>query len=322
MKVVWMFSGQGSQYFNMGRDLYDKLPLFREEMQQCEAAFKELTGRSLLEQIFPGTSLQRSPEFTEITFTHPGLFCLQFALAQTVLRIGFRPDLILGYSLGEIVAHTIAGGVDFKPALQAVIHQATLLKELAPPGAMLAVLASTEIIRANPTAFRDVSVAAENFNGHFVLSGIPEAIRSVSEHLRSNQVAHQLLPVGFGFHSAMIEPIEQPLKAKLLGLRKRPLDVPVLSTSLCRQVSEFCPDLIWEVVRKPVRLQETVATIPNPTEFVYLDLGPSGTMATFLKYLLPRDKTPAIYTIITPYNRAVENLAKVESALLNRSERP
>src|SRR5690349_3091584 len=102
-RTVWMFSGQGSQYFRMGRDLYDTDPAFREAMSQCDRHLKVLMGESILDVIYHGSESRASVEFDNILHTHPALFCVQYSLAQTLLRRNLKPDLLLGYSLGEFV---------------------------------------------------------------------------------------------------------------------------------------------------------------------------------------------------------------------------
>src|SRR5262245_66635581 len=103
-KLVWMFSGQGSQYYRMGLDLYQEDPLFRQEIHRCDESVKRLLGTSLTEIIFPKHTTDRFADFSRTLYTHPALFCIQYSLSQALLRRNVRPALLLGYSLGEIVA--------------------------------------------------------------------------------------------------------------------------------------------------------------------------------------------------------------------------
>jgi acyl transferase domain-containing protein len=310
-KVIWMFSGQGSQYFDMGRDLFEADSLFREAMCASDAHCRRLLGYSLLDVVFPPQPKPLSEVFDHLPHTHPALFCIQYSLAQALLQRGFTPDMALGYSLGEIVAWTVSGALPFAEALGLVVDQADALMRYAPPGGMLAVLAGLEILRSSP-AFDEVSIAACNFCGHFVLSGGRTEIDRVERRLRDLEVTHQRLAVNVGFHSPSMDAAEGPLRALAGRVRARRPAFPVISSASGQTLEQIPDDFFWNFVRQPVRFDDTIQRIG---EAAFVDLGPSGTLATFLKYVLPREQHSQIYPILTPFRQAEENLRRVEREL-------
>ena len=183
-KIVWMFSGQGSQYFNMGRGLYESDPVFRDVMNRCDEVVRRLRGESLLDVIYRPNDKDRFTDFVELRHTHPALFAVQYSLAQTLLHRGMKPDLLLGYSLGEIVAAAVGGALPMEAALESLLDQARLLTASAEPGAMLALLASPEIWSPRDPLYAETWVAARNAPQHFVLSGPPAAIDRIQQLAR------------------------------------------------------------------------------------------------------------------------------------------
>jgi bacillaene synthase trans-acting acyltransferase len=313
-KVIWMFSGQGSQYFDMGRDLFDADSLFREAMQACDAHCRRLLGYSILEIVYPQQKTSEPRVFDHLPHTHPALFCIQYSLAQALLQRGLKPDMVLGYSLGELVALTVAGAVRFTEALELVVDQAEMLARSAPPGGMLAVMAGPEIFGSS-MAFEGLSVAAYNFRKHFVLSGGRTEIERVQRHFQRLEVTVQRLPVNLGFHSPCMDVVEGPLRTMASRVRVRRPAFPVVSLAY-GEILEDVPDaFLWKVVRQPVRFEETISRIECNGEFQFVDVGPAGTLATFLKYVLTREQHSHIFPILTPFRQSEENLRRVEWAL-------
>lgn len=319
-RVVWMFSGQGSQYFNMGRDLYDADAEFRAQLRRCDDAYRALAGRSLLEEIFPRDAQAAKGEFADLRLTHPALFCIQYSLAQALLRRGLRPDMLLGYSLGEIVAAAVAGVAPFEELLGAVVQQAEVLAREASGGAMLAVLAAPSVGEGNPN-FAGTWVAARNFATHFVLSGPLAAIERAERELRAREISVQRLPVPVAFHCPAMDVVEMRIRDILGPLALREPAWPLVSVSRVDVLTRVSSEFFWQVVRQPVRFDETVSWLETRGAHAYVDLGPSGTLATFLKYALPRGGASAVYPVMTYYNRAGENLRRLEQAMAGQGER-
>lgn len=322
-QVVWMFSGQGSQYFNMGRDLYDADAEFRAQMRRCDEAYRTIAGGSLLEVIYPADPRMAKGEFAELRLTHPALFCIQYSLAQTLLKRGWQPDLLLGYSLGEIVAAAVAGAASFEELLGAVVQQAEVLAREAQGGAMLAVLTVPSVVETGNPSFAGTWVAARNFASHFVLSGPVGAIERAERELRAREISVQRLPVPVAFHCPAMDVVETRIREIVGRVALREPRWPLVSVSRMEVLARISPEFFWQVVRQPVRFDETVSWLEARGPHAYVDLGPSGTLATFLKYALPRGaaSASAVYPIMTYYNRAGENLRRLEDAMAGRGER-
>lgn len=310
--VIWMFSGQGSQYFNMGRDLYESDSVFRDWMNRCDAVVRRSRHTSLLDAIYRPADRSLSSDFINLLETHPALFSIQYSLAKTLLSRGMKPNLMLGYSLGEIVALAVGNALPLEASLEAVLGQADLFATTARPGAMLAVLAPSVTWDPHAPLFANTWLAASNTPEHFVVSGAPGAIDQLQRQLQSREILYYRLPVSVAFHSPLLDSLETLFHEKLGALHLEELAYPLVSTAFMSQMTHLPSRFCWEVIRRPVRFQDSIARLEGMGPAIYVDLGPSGTLAGFLKSLLRPGSSSSVHPIMTPFNRGGETLRRIE----------
>lgn len=311
--VIWMFSGQGSQYYDMGGDLYDSDPVFRGTMNCCDEILRPLIGASLVEIVYQQREDRFAP-FDRVLFTNPAICCLQYSMAQVLLKRGLRPDFALGYSIGELSACAVAGVLSLEDCLRAVVRLAELLESDVPEGNMLAVLGSPRLVERAPASFQGASVAADNFPTHFVLSGDPSAISRARTELAASKTSVDVLPVRHAFHSPHMDGIEQAFKEYLGSLRLVRPAVRLIS-STHGLIEQITPDSIWDTIRQPVEFRNTIEALERGRSYLYVDLGPSGTLGTFVKYNLVRDCDSVIAPTVTRFRRAAENVHGLEAMI-------
>src|SRR5271166_3677564 len=165
--VVFMFTGQGSQYPGMGRDLYETQPVFRRELEKCAEILKPLLDKSVLEVLFANggeaKGENRSPHLLDETrYTQPALFALEYALAAMWRSWGVEPVAVLGHSVGEYVAACVAGLFSLEDGLRLIAERGRLTRELAPNGAMLALVATAQRAERMIASHDRVALAAVN----------------------------------------------------------------------------------------------------------------------------------------------------------------
>lgn len=313
-KIVFMFSGQGSHCYQMGRALYDGVPRFRERMDYMDATVRALTGSSVLAALYD-EGRKRDDLFDRILLTHPAIFMVECALAKTLIASGLRPDMVCGASLGTFAAAVVAGGVRLEDALTVVIRQARLLEEYCEQGAMYAVLGEPTLYQSSGLA-RWSELAGTNFGAHFVVSTTRAHVHDVERTLRETGVTHQKLAVSFPFHSRWIEAIEAPFLMELRSLRIKQLEIPLACCARGAVLEELSAHHLWRVTREPVRFHQTIEHLEEEGAHLYVDVGPSGTLATFVKYLLPNEARSEVRIILSPFGQDMQNLA----ALLGTSD--
>lgn len=308
-RVVWMFSGQGSQYPGMGRELYEQEPVFRAALEECDRLARPRLHASLADQLYGGTA---AAEMEDTRLTHPAIFAIQYATARLLQSRGLRPDLLLGYSLGELVAHVVAEAIPLAAALELVQQHADLVESSTPPGGMLAVLATPDSLRSSLAETPGVWLAAHNFANHCVVSGTTAGIAALQRRLEASQVTVLRLPVRRAFHTPLMDPVAPPFRHALARLRIEPPRVRCVSATA---VELSGPDRLWRATREPVEFLRAVRRLDDehPGGLAYIDLGPSGTLATFVKYVRPRPES-ACFPILTPWGGAMKNLRALEAA--------
>lgn len=306
MQTVLMFSGQGTQYFQMGRELFDRNPTFHQWMVRLDSIARELTGTSPLQTLY-GVG-QKTDVFDRTAATHPAIFMVQYSLAQCVMEAGIMPDMVLGASLGSFAAATVAGSMEVDDAFRAVIEQATALEACSERGGMVAILADPALFAEDFLCKRS-ELAGVNFSSHFVISARQAEIPVIEAELRRRSVTFQRLPVSFAFHSPWIDAARAPFAAAMRSIRRTRLRLPFVCCEQASIVSDLPDDYFWRAVRRPIRFQEVAARLERNGAHRYIDVGASGTLATFLKYALPASSTSTVHAILTPHGRDQANLA-------------
>jgi len=203
-KIAFLFTGQGSQYVGMGRQLYQSQPTFKQVVEQCAEILKDYLDKPLLEILY-GAQAEENV-LAQTAYTQPALFTIEYALAQLWESWGIKPDVVMGHSLGEYVAATVAGVFSLEEGLKLIAHRGRLMQQLPHGGGMLSVMASEEQINQIIAPYQEkVTVAAINGPESIVISGAAEAIKTVQEILDSLGIkAKQLLNFYQSQHGAGI----------------------------------------------------------------------------------------------------------------------
>jgi acyl transferase domain-containing protein len=316
--LVLLYSGQGAQYYGMGRELMEGEPAFSRALTECSERLAPRLGRKLLDVLYdPGR--RRAEPFTDTLYTHPALFAFQWSLTQALRGRGIEPDLLLGYSIGELVAATVAGALGLQEALDVVVEQARLTERRCPPGAMAAVLAAPAAIRERfPAELAACHVAAVNGPAHFVVAGLPAAVERLCAALTAAEVVCQTLPVRFAFHTALVDAVEGDVKAMAAAAAGRPYGLPVVSCARADFVDGLDADYLWDIVRRPVRFDRALALLESRGPHVYVDAGPSGTLANLVKYALPASSRSTVAPSLTPFGGERRALDRLQLAVRRR----
>lgn len=274
-KLAFLCTGQGAQYAGMGRGLYEGSECFRSTLEQCEEILRPHLERPLLSVLY-GDDAAAVLDRTE--YTQPALFSVEMALASQWESWGIRPTHVLGHSLGEYVAATLAGVFDLEEALVLVARRGRMMRELTEEGSMAAVFASEErlagAIGADSNA---VSVAAVNGPENTVISGRDQSLAAVLERLETQGISYRMLDVSHAFHSPLMDPMLEPFEEVVASLRVRAPGLPLVSnvTGSIADGSTFTDPSYWRRhVRSPVRFAESMAALSAEGVDCFLELGP------------------------------------------------
>jgi len=309
-QVVFMFSGQGSQYYQMARELYDNDLSFRSNLQSLDQCFTDIVGHSVLDHIYDPRRTRDVP-FTRMLYTHASIYMIEYALAQLFQRNGIFPDYLLGTSLGEFSAMALATSVNQEVVLEMLIEHSILCESrLSDGGGMLAVFGGQILHMELKNRFPELEIAATNFDTHFVLSGKKRLLSSAQRYLDTNKVLSQFLPVSFAYHSSQFDVLRTEFKNGIFDADLS-FNLPCISCSEQRVLYQSFQGISWNITRNPIQFSETFQSFAKRGSFIFLDLGPSGTLCTFAKHIIQTKNLPSFpHAVLTPYGNDIDSLSK------------
>ena len=283
--VVFMFSGQGSQYVGMGRGLYESEPTFHDAIDRCSETLVPLLGFDLREVLYPApVGLEAAKARLSTTAaTQPALFAVEYALAGLFMAWGVRPQAMLGHSIGEYVAACLAGVLRIEDALRLVAERGRLME--VPGGAMLAVPMGERELAARLPA--ELSIAAVNGPALCAVSGPVAAADDFKTRLAKQGIEAVPIHAAAAFHSAMMEPILGAFTETVRGVALAEPTVPYVSnvTGTWMTAAEAREPSYWaRHLRQTVRFWAGLQEITSDGDAVLLEVGPGHTLASLARH--------------------------------------
>jgi len=306
-EIVFMFPGQGAQYVNMGRNLYESELTFKKAFDLCAEKLIPYLHQDLREIIFvDDDNDERSYNALKNTFyTQPAIYSIEYALAQLLMSWGVKPAAMIGHSIGEFVCATLSGMFSLDDALRLIALRGKLISEL-PKGSMLSVRRSAEEIE--PLLPANIQLATSNSPQLCVVSGPDDAVRAFQQQLEKENIISKELHTSHAFHSAMMDSAVEPFISEVAKVEINVPKIPFLSTLNLKWVSEdnrTDAEYWGRHMRMPVRFAEAIKQLIQEKEnTLFLEVGPRTTLSTLVRQQVTK---PQLYPVTPSLSDNADN---------------
>lgn len=325
-RVAFLFTGQGAQFVNMGKQLYDEVPFFRSKMDQCDAIASPIIGQSLLELIYPksGKTDDHNSKINQTKFTQPALFAFEYSLAKLWQHMGIEPDAVIGHSLGEFVAATISGLFSLEDALELVCVRGKLMTELCDTGSMASISISEPDVKHLLTSAgldSKLSIATVNGPESTVVAGDTYSINLFIE--RAESAGHEVkkLAISHAFHSPLSDPMLAAFK-EIAGEKSfGKLDIPYISnvTGKFADLSLVGNATYWsDHIRQPVNFHAGINTLIADGYNLFIEIGPKPILSAFGRDLASLQRKsaslhwlPSLKKNVAPFDQILNSLSEL-----------
>ncbi|MFW2387596.1 MAG: beta-ketoacyl synthase N-terminal-like domain-containing protein, partial [Polyangiales bacterium] len=294
-KTAFLYTGQGSQYVNMLRELREVEPIVADTFREADDVMKPLLGKPLSEIIFvdpndPDAMAEADDALRQTAITQPAVLATDLALTRLLAAYGVTPDMVMGHSLGEYGALVASGALGFREALEAVSARGREMTKVSVDdnGLMAAVLAPIEEVEKIVSTVDGYAVIANiNSSGQSVVGGSTPGVTAAVEAITKAGYQAIPLPVSHAFHTTIVAPASEPLKKELARLGVESPKIPIVANvsgdfyPMGPNVAEEMIEILGRQIASPVQFVKGLETLYQAEARIFVEVGPKSALARF-----------------------------------------
>lgn len=310
-KVAMLFTGQGSQYIDMGRKLYESNSVFKESMLRCDKLFRPFLLKSIVQMIYSETDEEM---IAKTVYAQPLIFSINYALYNVWYSLGVKPEIVTGHSIGEYVAAVVSNILSLEDAVKMVAIRGRLMDSAPGNGSMGTVFADKKIIVSLMQDVQErVSIAAHNGSNNYVVSGDRDAVETILTKAEEMGIRVKRLKVSNAFHSLLMNPILDEFRDYIGEVSFKEAQCRYLSCLYARELNKgeiLDVDYWTKHVRDSVRFYEAINSIENKEEYAFLEVGSTRVLSALCKMNLNEKST-----IVASLKRGEDDATQIACAI-------
>lgn len=294
-KLVFMFTGQGSQYINMGQLLYKTCTPFKEAMDLCDKLFKPYILKSVLQLLYGENA--NSELIQKTVYAQPLIFSIEYALFKFWESLGVKPEIVMGHSIGEYAAAVVSEIFTLEDAVKLVSIRGRLMDSAPGSGAMGTIFADKKTVTGMIEEYKDaVSIAAQNAEDTCVISGVSQVVEEILKKAEETGFRINRLKVSHGFHSQLMEPIMGEFEEIAGEIRYAVPKVRFISSLHAKEIGgdQILDSRYWtDHLRGKVDFYHAITGIKDSQEYFFLEVGSAAVLSALCRLIFGEDRLSA-----------------------------
>lgn len=279
MSNIFLFAGQGSQYYGMGSRLYNSNNIFKKQMDHFDSLYLKMTGESLLSELF--NKKKKYDVFERLIYTHTAIYMFEYSLYKYLESQNKYPDVLIGSSLGEFVCMAVSGAVNPDNSFEYIYNQAKIIEEKCLNSFLCGLICSVRFFYEYLNEIKGVFLVSINSKKNIVIGGNIEIYDEVCTFLKKHNIPFVRLPVQYAFHTPCIENAKESINLLFDKYTFFKTELPYYSSFTCYPVKKIDSNLLWEVIRSPMDIVGVSEKIGHGNS-IY-DLSPGSTLLNSIK---------------------------------------